>query len=405
MGGYRAFVTAAGFVGVLVVGSAAMTQCAPTSLGGGTTATTVAPTTTTVAAPATTVAPTTTTATTAPIVSGSSPLALLVPSSTAFAVLGHSCGGIQEQAFATGFDATSGVPTGDVYLQTRCGGSGRGGGYTTTTYSAWVGVTWDFAGAVQSSVTLTAAPANLSPTFSAVDAAGDDLYNVLSAVNVLPANCVVTNTSYCTYRAYLSVVVPPAPTAVTAVQSGDAFQVGWVPYPATSALITSSTVTATPVASTAPVLTATQNGPATSALVGPLQPDTTYQVTVANTDAGGTSPPSTAITVATPPSTVVPSAPTGVSALWTAPQAAGDTLAASWSAAVPGDSPIDQYEITVTVSDGGSAPPGPFTQTVSGSTLAVSFTVADTLDWSVTVHAHNAAGWGPQSTPVVLPAA
>ena len=46
----------------------------------------------------------------------------------------------------TGFDTTSGYPTGDVHLQTRCGGSGRGGGYHTTTYTAWAGATWDFGG-------------------------------------------------------------------------------------------------------------------------------------------------------------------------------------------------------------------------------------------------------------------
>src|SRR5215813_10441887 len=80
---------------------------------------------------------------------------LLVPQATAFSVLGHSCGGIQEQAFATGFDATSRYPVGDVYLQTRCGGSGRGGGYHTTTYSAWGTAMWDFTGALMSDVKLT----------------------------------------------------------------------------------------------------------------------------------------------------------------------------------------------------------------------------------------------------------
>src|SRR5499425_1276478 len=83
---------------------------------------------------------------------------LLLPQGTAFSMLGHSCGGIQEQAFATGFDATSGYPTGDVYLSTRCGGSGRGGGYHVTTYSAWVDASWDFTGALLSYVRLTAAP-------------------------------------------------------------------------------------------------------------------------------------------------------------------------------------------------------------------------------------------------------
>ena len=60
---------------------------------------------------------------------GAATVPLLLPQSTAFSVLGHSCGGIQEQGYATGFDATSGYPTGDVYLSTRCGRSGRGGGY------------------------------------------------------------------------------------------------------------------------------------------------------------------------------------------------------------------------------------------------------------------------------------
>src|SRR5215467_5276984 len=102
---------------------------------------------------------------------------LLLPASTAFSVLGHSCGGIQEQAFATGFDATSGYPTGDVYLQTKCGGSGRGGGYHVTTYSAWVGATWDFTGVLVSYVVLPTAP-TVDPTFSAFDQSGNEVYNL-----------------------------------------------------------------------------------------------------------------------------------------------------------------------------------------------------------------------------------
>ena len=53
------------------------------------------------------------------------PVSLLLPQSTAFTILGHSCGGIQEKAYATGFSRTHGDPTGYVYIQTRCGGSGR----------------------------------------------------------------------------------------------------------------------------------------------------------------------------------------------------------------------------------------------------------------------------------------
>ena len=63
---------------------------------------------------------------------------LVMSQGAAFAVLGHSCGGIQEQVYATGF-TPDGYPMGNVHLQTRCGGSGRGGGYKTTTYTATAG--------------------------------------------------------------------------------------------------------------------------------------------------------------------------------------------------------------------------------------------------------------------------
>ncbi|HEY5014302.1 MAG TPA: IPT/TIG domain-containing protein [Acidimicrobiia bacterium] len=148
-----------------------------------------------------------------PPASAGATMALLLPQSTAFSMLGHSCGGIQEQAFATGFDGTSGYPSGDVYVQTRCGGSGRGGGYHSTTYSAWAAVTWDFTGSVVSSTVLPTAPPGVDPTFSAFDAQGNEVFNVLNAVNVLPPDCTVGNTAYCTYRAWLTLsdTFVPAP--------------------------------------------------------------------------------------------------------------------------------------------------------------------------------------------------
>lgn len=217
---------------------------------------------------------------------------LALSQSAAFSILGHSCGGIQEQAYATGF-ASSGYPTGDAYLQTRCGGSGRGGGYKVTTYSAWAAATWDWFGETRAFARLEG-PAEVSPTFSAEDSYGDRVYNTGTA-------------------AYLETTAPPlvapaAPTGVTAVVSAvesgeqivDRFQVRWVPASETAGLISSSTVTATPVASTAPVLTATVSGSATSALVGPLQPSTTYQITVTNTDAEGASQTSSPIEAKSP---------------------------------------------------------------------------------------------------------
>jgi len=147
----------------------------------------------------------------------STPISLLVSQSSAFGYLGRSCGGIQEQAFATGFDPVSGLPDGAVYLQTRCGGSGRGGGYHVTTYSAWITVTWDFTGAVVSSARTTAP--TVDPAFSTTDASGNQLQNVLSATNVAPSACAVGNTTYCGYRAYLTVsptyVPVPRLTAVS----------------------------------------------------------------------------------------------------------------------------------------------------------------------------------------------
>src|SRR3954454_21244065 len=71
----------------------------------------------------------------------------LQPISDAFMRLGHSCGGITQQIFGQGFDANGSV-TGYVFAITRCGGSGRGGGYHSTAYSTWVGVTWSSTGTV-----------------------------------------------------------------------------------------------------------------------------------------------------------------------------------------------------------------------------------------------------------------
>jgi hypothetical protein len=214
---------------------------------------------------------------------------LVLGQSAAFSILGRSCGGIQEKSYATGF-AGNGYPAGDVYMQTRCGGSGRGGGYKTTTYSAWATATWDWFGDTRSFARLEGA-AEANPTFSAEDAHGDRVYNLET-------------------RAYLETGEPPlqapaAPTAVTTevwtVEVGEEevlrLNVGWTPATETAGLITSSTVTATPVGFSAPVLTATVSGPGSSAVLQPLQRHTKYLVTVSNADAEGTSEASAPIEV------------------------------------------------------------------------------------------------------------
>jgi hypothetical protein len=105
-----------------------------------------------------------------------SPTPLVLPQGNAFSIIGHSCGGIQEKGYATGFDPGSGFPTGDVYMSTRCGGSGRDGGGHVTTYSAWAAASWDFTGALVSYSVLGAAPA-VNPTLTAYDSHGNEVYN------------------------------------------------------------------------------------------------------------------------------------------------------------------------------------------------------------------------------------
>jgi hypothetical protein len=210
---------------------------------------------------------------------------LVLSQGDAFSLLGHSCGGIQEQVYATGFGG-DGYPTGDAYVSTRCGGSGRGGGYKTTTYSAWASVSWDWFAETRTFVRLQGPP-EVSTTFSAEDAHGDRVYNVGTS-------------------AFLELgeppLSPPAPATGVAAEASTyenaeehmihRFLVTWTPAAPTAGRITSSTVTATPVGSSAPVLTTNVSGPATSAVVEPLQSQTTYQITVTNTDDEGTSQPS-----------------------------------------------------------------------------------------------------------------
>ena len=307
------------------------------------------------------------------------PLSLILPQSDAFAILGYSCGGIQEQVYATGFDSITGYPTGAVYLKTSCGGSGRGGGYHTTTHTAWASATWDFGGNVVSYSVLSNAAVNAS--FMATDAFGDIVYNTSGL-------------------AYLIVPFAAAPTIVTALQSGDEFLVTWMPNGINPVAVTSSTLTATPVNSPASILTTTVTGPATSGAINLLQPQTTYQISVVNNALSGSSPVSAPVMLTTETATVAPSASTNVVVSWAVadPQGTTDTLIATWVAAVPGDSPIDQYLVTITPDSGGSA----VTQTVSGSTLTAYFGVDFTPNWKVTVQAHNAVGWGPASKPITL---
>jgi hypothetical protein len=104
------------------------------------------------------------------------PVSLVVPQSTAFAVLGHDCGSINEYNFVTQFDTTAGYtngyPDGDAYLWTNC----SCGKDCSTMYKAWASTIWDFTGALVTYTVLAAAPTT-NPTLSLTDAHGNQIYN------------------------------------------------------------------------------------------------------------------------------------------------------------------------------------------------------------------------------------
>jgi hypothetical protein len=221
--------------------------------------------------------------------SAAAPIRLYLSEGAAFSILGHSCGGIQQQVYATGF-ATNGYPTGNVHMQTTCGGSGRGGGYKSTTYTGTAGVVWTWFGETRSYGPLKGALEGVS----AEDSHGDRVYNVGTA-------------------AYLATGTPPLqppapPTGITASiglwEEGTLeflrMTVGWTVAPETAGLLKSSTVTATPVSSKAPVLTTTVGSYFSAAHLQPVQPSTKYRVTVTNTDSEGTSEPSAPIEITSP---------------------------------------------------------------------------------------------------------
>jgi hypothetical protein len=202
-----------------------------------------------------------------------------------------------------------------------------------------------------------------------------------------------------TASATVSVIVPPAPaapTGATASQVGDQLNVGWTPAPATAHYLINSVITATPTGgSTAPVLTVTVSGTGTSGSVPGVVASTTYSVTVRNGEAGGQGPASAPVMFTTGPATIAPSAPTITHEWW-----ASGYLALSWTPGAAGSSVIDQYEVS-------AAPDGNASQAaiayVAGSTTSAYLTVDTTVDYySLTVRAHNAAGWGPWSAVAIL---
>ena len=191
--------------------------------------------------------------------------------------------------------------------------------------------------------------------------------------------------------------IPSAPTGVAASQAPttDGLNVSWHAPSVGGSAVQGSTITATPVSGTGTVvLTGAASGLATTASLGGVEPTTTYSITVQCKDLAGTGPASVPITLTTAPSSHVPGAPVITYEWWS-----GNSLACRWTPPTStGDSPIDDYEVSATDTDGGYV-----LNDAGNVTEAFTSPVNPTAD-SVTlkVRAHNAAGWGAWSAPVVV---
>jgi hypothetical protein len=287
--------------------------------------------------------------------------------------------------YSPGQPTVTGGSSGVSCVAAIAGHSGRGGGYTRVGWTCTETVPGGLAPGASATMSLsvTASTAGtLAETFTASPSPSVAQLNLVSH----------------TASASVSVFVPPAPaapTAVTATQTGDQLAVSWTPAPATAGYLISSTITAVPTGgSTAPTLTAT--GGSTSGTLSSLLASTTYSVTVVNRDAGGASPASAPLLFTTAPATVAPSAPT-ITYHWWANSA---LLAVSWIPGDPGNSAVDQYEVLIASVDGDTNQV--ITTTVAPPATSAYISADSVSSWSITVRAHNAAGWSPWSAAAFL---
>jgi hypothetical protein len=193
--------------------------------------------------------------------------------------------------------------------------------------------------------------------------------------------------------------VPGAPQNLQVRQTGPNLEVSWAAPTTGSSSLLRSTITATP--RTGSPFTLVVPAAVTSGLLANVAPSTTYAVTVTSTSYTGTGP-AAAESFTTEVPTVAPGAPQSVSASWTSTDSPAN-LSVSWGSTVPGNSPIDRLEIRALPVNSGTT--SPLDVVISAPATAYSFGNANnSVSWQVTVRAHNAAGWGPWSTAVLVPA-
>ena len=76
-------------------------------------------------------------------------------------------------------------------------------------------------------------------------------------------------------------------------------------------------------------------------------------------------------------------------------------IVVAWTAAPQGDSSTIDYQVVCTPSDPNLSP---VTYDAGTGLIASVIVPTSTIDWSVQVQAENAAGWGPWSPAVTIPA-
>jgi hypothetical protein len=324
------------------------------------------------------------------------PSSLVLSQSAAFSVLGHSCGGIQEKVYASGFASGTGYPIGDVSMSTRCGGSGRGGGGGSTLYSGWANVTWDFTAAVVSYTKASTTP-TVNPSLVVYDSHGNELYNQATAG--------VVDGTQVSSQAYLVLAPGFVPTPrLTGISATRGPTSGGTPLTITGTGFTGAT--AVNFAGT-PDTSFTVTGDTSITLATPSSAAGTDGVTV--TGPGGTSADSTTFQFTFVPAPVVTSLNpnngpvaggnsimitgsglTYVSSVMFGDQAAGFTVNGDTSVTAfvpPSDSGVDNAGVTVSSIGGASSPlQYSYTAVASGTPGAPTIGTATAGDTVATVN-------------------
>jgi hypothetical protein len=279
------------------------------------------------------------------------PIALTLPQGTAFAIVGHSCGGIQETSAATGFDPTTGFPTGQVGLSTRCGGSGKGGGGGSTTYTGSADVTWDFTGAV---VAYTVpATGSAVPGFSATDADGNQVYDSGNSALLLLAAGFTPPPRVTAVSAAEGPSSGGTPVTITGTGFTGATQVSFGPTPAAAFTVVDDTsITATAPTAPAGTVDITVTGPGGTDVTAPFDLFTF----VAAPTVSAISPNSGALNT-TPPVTLTGTGFTTATGVSFGDQPAGFTVDSDTqiTATVPAGEAVDTVSVRVTTVGGTSA--------------------------------------------------